>query len=787
MANFPISALPPATLPLDLPNTFFELQTIEGGIEVSRKIAASNLAIVGTISIEDEGVPLVTEADTLNFVGAGVTASGAGATKTITIPGAGVPDPLTIGRAILTNTNAPDLVDTTVALNVGAVDPDASQHIEIGPIDIQSKSDINSAAALNLNPRGGNVEIGAQDVVASFVQLNQNGLAKLQTVLRGIQVLGADANDPATGGLQRTLITMQNSVGQQVGTLGFGLGATTQFNILNDVQDGLLVLQGTNTALSDTSLFSGDPNGQSQLFQAGVSVARTLVAASGGLEANNTSTGAGFERVLTTSDLGGGGSPFTTPLDIATVGNVAIGGLQDALLRYQRLDATPLAHMGFNGGDQDFEIACFNDSGRVQIFANDSVSAQITGFSFDPDATTIVRGVNAIDLQLGFDVAFRAQTGSFAEMRDNNIATIRTATAALGGALINNTLTGAGLERALTVSDLAAGGGAGISGTPVNNQLAIWVSATDIEGDAELTYDGATLLLDLGSNGTVELTTDSSAGRVVTDGMDGGGDQGFVLKNLDAAAGGGILTIDRTTGRISLQQTNSAGTTLEDLWVNMQRNGAVQLYHNGTQKFDTVVNGVHVFAGSLFMDEIAAAAADVADDGQFWVLDTVPNRSMFTDDSGLDREMIPQIAVMTADDTATSDTTFSAIVGLTAIPLQAAQRYRAHFYGEYNQNVGDIKFVFATSEVLATTSRGRIYAIDESNVVAEINFVHSIGVALTTLTDTEDVVVDFWFDFESNAVTGGTIEVQFAQNTSSANTTTLFESSHLEVTHLGPA
>lgn len=37
----------------------------------------------------------------------------------------------------------------------------------------------------------------------------------------------------------------------------------------------------------------------------GTSVARSLAAASGGLEVNNTLTGAGFERVLTTSDIGG--------------------------------------------------------------------------------------------------------------------------------------------------------------------------------------------------------------------------------------------------------------------------------------------------------------------------------------------------------------------------------------------------------------------------------------------------------------------------------------------------
>ena len=44
-----------------------------------------------TIIVEDEGAPVGVPADTLNFVGAGVTAAGAGTTKTITIPGGGGP------------------------------------------------------------------------------------------------------------------------------------------------------------------------------------------------------------------------------------------------------------------------------------------------------------------------------------------------------------------------------------------------------------------------------------------------------------------------------------------------------------------------------------------------------------------------------------------------------------------------------------------------------------------------------------------------------------------------
>lgn len=44
----------------------------------------------GSITVENEGTPLATAATTLDFVGAGVTASGTGAEKTITIPGISV-------------------------------------------------------------------------------------------------------------------------------------------------------------------------------------------------------------------------------------------------------------------------------------------------------------------------------------------------------------------------------------------------------------------------------------------------------------------------------------------------------------------------------------------------------------------------------------------------------------------------------------------------------------------------------------------------------------------------
>jgi hypothetical protein len=55
-----------------------------------------------TITTQDEGGTLSSGVTTLNFTGAGVTASGAGATTTIDIPG-GSGSGITYGQAIMTS------------------------------------------------------------------------------------------------------------------------------------------------------------------------------------------------------------------------------------------------------------------------------------------------------------------------------------------------------------------------------------------------------------------------------------------------------------------------------------------------------------------------------------------------------------------------------------------------------------------------------------------------------------------------------------------------------------
>lgn len=65
--------------------------------------------------------------------------------------------------------------------------------------------------------------------------------------------------------------------------------------------------QGEDSGTITRTMLEMNPNTGPTLFESGAAVARVLPAASGGMEVNNLSTGPGFQRVLTTADLGGGG------------------------------------------------------------------------------------------------------------------------------------------------------------------------------------------------------------------------------------------------------------------------------------------------------------------------------------------------------------------------------------------------------------------------------------------------------------------------------------------------
>ena len=77
-----LTALPAANLTGTVPDAAFPatLPALDG---------SALTGISSGVTVQEEGRSLSTAGTTLNFVGAGVTASGTGASKTITVPGGG--------------------------------------------------------------------------------------------------------------------------------------------------------------------------------------------------------------------------------------------------------------------------------------------------------------------------------------------------------------------------------------------------------------------------------------------------------------------------------------------------------------------------------------------------------------------------------------------------------------------------------------------------------------------------------------------------------------------------
>lgn len=185
---------------------------------------------------------------------------------------------------------------------------------------------------------------------------------------------------------------------------------------------------------------------------------------------------------------GGGGSPFLTPLDVHTVGNVAIGGSHDVLLRLTRLDGTLLSIFGFDA-DDDLWIKSMNEGKRVRFVRENSLGTEETYLQAIENGT-FMRGLVSVTLGVGVvDTAIRCVEGQEVTLRYNDIEVLETTTAANGGALANNQNTGAGFERVLTISDL--GGIGGVAQT----LTAMWGSSSSYQ---QTNVSGATIIYQSG-------------------------------------------------------------------------------------------------------------------------------------------------------------------------------------------------------------------------------------------------------------------------------------------------
>jgi hypothetical protein len=146
-----------------------------------------------------------------------------------------------------------------------------------------------------------------------------------------------------------------------------------------------------------------------------------------------------------------------------------------------------------------------------------------------------------------------------------------------------------------------AGSGAQISGSPLNNQIAVWTGGTDIEGDADLTYDGTNLTL---ANGGLRADLNPT-------------NLGLFMTNSGAGTEIFALSADNTGG-IDFDFTN-----------------VTDVNFNGGSIYDFSNEIIRSVSG-LYLQERAASQGDIANQGQLWVSSDNSNRLRFTNGDGDD-------------------------------------------------------------------------------------------------------------------------------------------------------
>jgi len=694
MSNFTISDMAPITLPLDPATTFFESQAVEGGLQVSRKVSASDLGIGGSVISVNSGVNInVDNTDPLNpivnmpvaIAGLsvnGVTLNDGGAataflneTGVYSVPsGSGQVDSVVGGLNIDVDATDPinpivnmpaaitGMTVNGVVLNTGGLATDYLN--ETGAYNSPTNGVVltsggvatnylDETGAYSVPPSGGgqvdsviggtNISVNAGDPVnptinldAAITGVSVDGvtLTTAGAATNYLDETGAYSVPPAgavpdplilgsinlTSSLTPALGTPYNNVPINIGANLIGTqGMTrlarqriqTQPSAFSWNSTLFINTEGAGTAGSDTII--GGLNSANIEIEFGVAVrfqhglvstvvAETAAPAAGGLLANNLATGAGLERVLTTADLGGS---VPDPLILGSINLTS--ALSTSTLGAPYINVPINVGANLTGTQGMTQISRQRIQTKPSAFSFNSTLFINTDGAGTSGSNTFIGGLNSASIEVDFGVAVRMQHGTVSTV------VAETAAPAAGGFLVNNTLTGAGLERVLTVGDLG-GGGIAATPTPASGEVAVWDSTgATLAGEPDLFYTGTTLRINNGLGGAcLDLRDGNSTGSAANVSLNFTDQVGTVLSTVGDVLG--ILLLSNPNGQVSLV----AGT-------------------GGTEK-------VTMDALSIQLEEAAAPGANNAGYGQYWVRSASPCRPEFRDDTDVNQLLDPSIS-----------------------------------------------------------------------------------------------------------------------------------------------
>lgn len=163
--------------------------------------------------------------------------------------------------------------------------------------------------ALHNLVHGGNVVLSGETTGGAFSTLLNgdpegslisyyNNTARLLTNGSGSIEIKSDGNTDA----ENRYIELAHQDGTTRANVGFSAANSTLI-FENIIVSGAVLIRGMDSGSANSTMIECDPDGDVALFYDGTEVARTLPVASGGFQINNTSTGAGWERALSESDM----------------------------------------------------------------------------------------------------------------------------------------------------------------------------------------------------------------------------------------------------------------------------------------------------------------------------------------------------------------------------------------------------------------------------------------------------------------------------------------------------